>query len=59
MSPQQLAETTMNRDSRTLIQVTIEDAELAECIISTCMGSDTKVRRDYIIDNYLNADIDA
>lgn len=48
MNPEQLWETTMNPEKRTLIRVTIEDAEEAERLISTLMGDDITARKEYI-----------
>lgn len=51
MSPEQLWETTMNPETRTLIRVSIEEAENADAIVSLLMGDLVEPRRDYIIDN--------
>lgn len=48
MNPEQLWETTMNPEKRTLIRVTIEDVEEAERLISTLMGDDITARKEYI-----------
>lgn len=48
MNADQLWETTMNPETRTLIQVRIEDAELAEKRITTLMGNKVEPRRDWI-----------
>jgi DNA gyrase subunit B len=58
MDSTQLWETTMNPESRTLIQITIDDAEAANEAVSLCMGEDVSPRRDYIIDNALSAVLD-
>ena len=51
MNPDQLWETTMNKENRTLLQVTIADAYEANDIFSTLMGEDVESRRDLIITN--------
>lgn len=51
MNPDQLWETTMNPDSRTLLQVRIEDAAKAERRVSTLMGDKVDPRKRWIIDN--------
>ena len=51
MSAEQLWETTMDPQRRTLVQVTIEDAANAEMLVSTLMGDAIDLRRKYIIEN--------
>ena len=48
MNAEQLWETTMNPKTRTLLQVTIEDAVQAEEMFSTLMGEQVDERRRFI-----------
>jgi len=54
MNAEQLAETTMNPEKRTLLQVRLEDAVESEEIFSTLMGEDVEARRKFIEDNALD-----
>ncbi|MFH1483987.1 MAG: toprim domain-containing protein, partial [Chloroflexota bacterium] len=48
MSPEQLWGTTMNPESRTILQVTLEDAKKAEQIFQDLMGSEVLPRKQFI-----------
>jgi len=54
MNAEQLAETTMNPEKRTLLQVRLEDVVESERIFSTLMGEDVENRRKFIEDNALD-----
>jgi DNA gyrase subunit B len=51
MNHQELWDTTMNPETRTLLQVTLSDAAIADTVFSTLMGEDVGARRSFIQQN--------
>ena len=51
MNYEELWETTMNPETRTLLQVTMEDAAVADEVFATLMGEDVEARRGFIQQN--------
>ena len=58
MNPEELRETTMDRASRTLKQVTIDDAREADRVFDVLMGTDVPARKSFIQTHAKEAELD-
>lgn len=58
MNPDQLKETTMNKDSRRLKQITIKDLEKTSVVFNQLMGSSVTPRKEFIEKNAHKANLD-
>jgi DNA gyrase subunit B len=56
MDPEQLWETTMDPTTRTLVQVHLEDANIASQTFEMLMGEDVEPRKNFIQENAQFAD---
>jgi DNA gyrase subunit B len=59
MNPEQLWETTLDTDARSLLQVRIKETDEADDIFTKLMGELVEPRRDFIQENALSASVDA
>ena len=58
MNPEELWETTMNPENRVLKQVTVDDAQDADLVFDTLMGTDVTARKSFIQSNARMAELD-
>jgi DNA gyrase subunit B len=58
MNPQQLWETTLDENARTLLKVKVEHADEADDLFAKLMGEIVEPRREFIQDNAMNAALD-
>jgi DNA gyrase subunit B len=58
MNPEQLWETTLDTNARSLLQVKVKEMDAADDIFSRLMGEEVEPRRDFIQDNALSASVD-
>jgi len=59
MNPEQLCETTMDKDKRRLKKITISDAVKAQAVFNKLMGPSVPPRAEFIRLNAYRANVDA
>jgi len=58
MTPDELWDTTMNKNNRVLEQVTLKDSKIADLLFDILMGNDVEPRRNFIIEKAHYAELD-